>query len=75
MGLSFPTYHLLTTFIFNDIPAFCEYLLCNQRHSRSVPTFPQWSFVFNNIPASFRQKKNSFLELLRFPEASGGLSE
>jgi len=39
MALSFPTYHLLTTFLFNNIPAFGEYLLCNQQHSGFAPTF------------------------------------
>lgn len=28
-----------TSFVFNNIPAFCEYLLYNQQHPRFVPTF------------------------------------
>ena len=37
--------------------------------------FPQWSFVFNNIRASLRQKKNSFPRLVGFLEPQDKLSE
>jgi hypothetical protein len=74
---SLPTYHLptntlpfqqifrfkkLSTFVFIDIPA-------------SAPSFPQRSFVFNNIPASFRQKTSPFSWLVGFLELQDRLSE
>jgi hypothetical protein len=40
--------------------------MCFQRHSCFSPTFPQRSFVFNNIPVLFVQ----FLKLLHLRTAS-----
>ena len=60
----------VTPFLFNDITALCSHLLCFLIHSRFTPSFQQSSFVFNNIPASFRQKKEFFLRGSRLPVQS-----
>jgi len=48
------------TFIFNNISSLLTHPLCFHIHSRFAATFPQPSFVFNDIPALLGQKKNSF---------------
>ena len=51
----------IKTLVFNDLTANYSHLLCFHIHSRLALSFPHLSFVFNNIPASFRQKKEFFL--------------
>jgi hypothetical protein len=55
--MTFPLYARIS-FVFKYIPA-------------SPPSFQQPSFVFNNIPALLRQKKNSFSRLVGLSLAVG----
>jgi hypothetical protein len=72
---SFPTYHLLTTFFSTTFPLSDYISFIFIYIPAKLQSFSQPSFVFNNIPASVRQKRNPSSRLVGFLEPQEKLSE